>query len=263
MSENSFEEIYLVSDQIVSVPTEEIDELERKIGSLPVGYREFIHRCGGDGLLMDDITIWPPKTILSEVERERETLTFDKWIRAGSNGNSLVPQDFNDFWVFGHDGIGFTYCYFPRFPGTLFQIVAGGTPIRHERAFAEVDRFWNTNVKHPFPYFTPRDASRRRSRSVQSFGFHSTISQGKLAELIASYWSERELRSTSVQVPAQYEGGESNDTMLFVKEIGCAISISRDEKNYPGQIYGSFNSDPEYHGRVKKCLNFIEHRFSA
>jgi len=259
MSEYEFEEIYLVSDKIVSVPSEEIDALEREIGSLPLGYRKFLERCGADGSLMDDINIWPPNVVLSEVIRQRENIQFESCFRTVDDTQRLEEQDFDDVWVFGSDGIGFSYCYFPRHPGVLFQIVSGGTPICHQRAFAEVSTFWSRNVKHPFPYFTPSDRTARRSRSVQSYEFDSPVSQETLARFVANYWDERELPSICVKLPAQHEDGEANDRMLFVKGIGCAVSICRDEENYPGKIYGSFTSDPQHHNRVKKCVNSLRH----
>ena len=99
-----FEDIYLVSDKITPVRAGEINTLERRIGSLPRGYRQFMRRCGGDGRLFDEILVYPPRVILDEVSRYRDFMTSRR-LEDVRERRGLVELDFDDLWVFGSDAV--------------------------------------------------------------------------------------------------------------------------------------------------------------
>lgn len=252
------EPIYLVSNKTLPVAPAEIDALEHAIGSLPCGYREFLHRCGERGSLCDDITIYPPQAILESVEAKRQYMTFSHCVAATKDRKGLQKADFDDIWIFGGDGLGNNYCYFPQHPGSLFNLLHAGTRVvRHDRAFGEVSQFfYYGRIRHPFPFFTPRDD--RTTRSIRSFRLNTSLQTLEIAKFIEQYWQEQGENVKLVQMPPQQKGDDSNDVYVFVKCIGAAFNVCRDEQNHPGQVLGGVDSDKEHRFAARKCLNALE-----
>jgi predicted DNA-binding WGR domain protein len=258
-AENELEDIYLVSEKIFPIAEADIRKLERAIGSLPNGYRAFIHRCGGVGQLFDHINVWPPQAILDAVHRERENMTFSDSVPWVKDLKGLDEADFREIWVFATDSNGNNYCYFPRHRGTLFNIVHGGMEVvRHDPGFLKPSLLWcSGRVRHPFPYFTPIDLSVRWHRSLHSFNFQTFLRQKEVAQMIADYWKNQGMDVVLVELPAQHEGGEPGDMMVFVKSLGAAITVSRDDHNDPGKVFGNFESDKEQHFVARRCLKAL------
>ena len=128
---------------------------------------------------------------------------------------------------------------------------------RFDHAYLEVSRVWcDGRVRHPFPFFEPLDRSSKRF--LKSFSFESDIRESKLANLISSYWRKDQGEAIVVRLPPQHAAYESDDHEVFIQSIGGKISIGRDEKNYPGTIYGYFGSDKEHRSTMRKCMKAIE-----
>jgi hypothetical protein len=128
-------DIYLVSEHIAPVSSRSIDQLERAIGSLPLGYREFMNLCGCHGELCSEVRVWHPEVILAEVERARADQTLDSCTVYSYPGR-LTLEDFRGLWPFGSTVNGDRLVYLPRQPGVLFNIHRNADRIsRHPHAY--------------------------------------------------------------------------------------------------------------------------------
>lgn len=252
-----FEDIFLVSERISPVKSADIDAMESAIGSLPNGYREFVRRCGGDGELFDDIHVWPPNVILDNVSRFREYMDFSRCDYV-KDRKGLEECDFDDLWVIGSDGNGNKYCYFRRHEGTLFELMHGGDEIvRFDQAFLEVSRLWcDGRVRHPFPYFAPID--RKSKRFLRSFSFDTNLRQKDIAVIAADYWEQQGIDVIVVKMPPQNDDDDPDNHMIFIPSLGGKIDIGRDEKNYPGTVYGYLGCDKEHWTTMRKCNKALE-----
>lgn len=263
--EQHFNPIYLVHNEMSPVAPAKIDELERIIGSLPDGYREFMHRCGGYGALCDDIQIWPPELILEYVASEREYLTFQSCLRWESDTKGLTESDFDDLWVFGADGVGSHYSYFPKHEGTLFNLLHGGGVVRHDRAFCDIGDIWSRGIdalRHPFPFFSPRGLSNRRPRRIRglppTYSFSTNLNAADVAEIFRNYWFELGERVKFVEMPRDGDHDRTQYFNIFVKRLNIKASVVFDPTNHPGKVYGGFSGDYDHRVEFRKFFDTLK-----
>jgi hypothetical protein len=234
-------DIYLVSDRINPVNPRDVDKLERAIGSLPCDYRGFMTHCGREGELCDEIRVWDPRLILGNVEKERKYQTWEH-CTAYRDPGPLTPDDFRDLWPFGTTVNGDSLVYFPRHPGTLFNIRHGEDRIaRHPRAFSEA---WGLggSRSHPFPYFDPKGKHRRH----RSFQIETRRGTAWLARFAAAYWAGGGVHR--VRMP---RGSYGDTVMVFVRRIGGQIQFTYEPENDPDEVYGGTTFDRGFTREVK------------
>lgn len=225
--------IYLVSAKITPVPTRDVDRLEKAIGNLPHGYREFMARCGGAGELCDEIRVYPPKAILAEVDSARTWLTSDRYPQRLDS--CLEPEDWRNVWLVGSSVDGDRFIYFPQHPGMLFNIWRSADKIsEHPQAYRNVSRLTKGGTqRHPFPYFDP-EGKHRAGHSFDykplSYSFPTRLSTNQLAKLAAAYWKRDQ--PTCLRMPKK---GYGDAVYLFVQRLGGLFTFTRDEQNFPGE----------------------------
>lgn len=251
----AFEDVYMVSKKKDTVPTKEIDELEKAIGSLPRGYREFIQRYGG-GSFCDDIHFQAPRGIIAEVAERREYMTFDACVPWCKALKGLKKSDFDDIWVIGGDGCGHDYCYFPRHEGVLFILTHSGMEVvRLDRAFCCSSLFYyHARIRHPKPYFSPND----RTRFQESYNMSTRQRQANASELLRSFFDSLHMEFVMAEVPLNSGVRDEGNRILFVPEIEGMITINCEETSMHPEVFGDIEVNKRHRQIAKKCINVLK-----
>ena len=229
------ESIYLVSDKITPVSSRDVDRLEEAIGSLPVGYREFITRFGSQGELCEFMQIWSPEDIQTRAESECARIA-DDLVALRYKLSPLTRADLNSLWVFGRGNMS-TLIYAPRHEGILFNVAhrgaeKEGTLIRHKRGLADpAALFWWGQARHPFPFFVPRTKEIR----LKSFVFRSRKPTVEIAEEIGQHWQDGHGPVHRVRMPSC---SHEDSVYVFVKGIGGYITINRNSQRGRKSAFG-------------------------
>lgn len=246
-------DIYLVTDRINPVSTADVDRLEETIGSLPVGYREFMERCGADGELCSEIRVWNPQQIMKCVDEERENHTFDRYARF-SIPAEIEASDFDELWTFAATVDGDTLVYFPRLRGILFSIWHNADEIsRHDEAFTNISKLTSGGtVVHPFPYFDPEGPH----RSHKSFQVQTTDGTQNVADWIRDYWSARGMDPHCIRMPKE---SYSDAIYVFVQSLGAMISTVTDDDE---EVYGDVTFDSGHEQSIEEFVRALEAEFA-
>ena len=232
-------DIYLVSDRINSVDQREVEKLESQIGSLPLGYRDFMEHCGENGELCDELRVCSPTRILSDLNRSRELFTFEIAAAFG-DPEPLSKEDFGELYLFATTVDGDRILYFPRHQYALFNFPRTAHFVKHKTAFH--DAWMLGGGKHPFPYFNPTN----KSRLSRSFHLETRVGTTQLADFTTNYWSSGEVNS--VRMPADLYG---DSVYVFVKRIGGMITFTHEPENDSNLVFGATHFDQGFGKEVR------------
>ena len=59
-------------------------------------------------------------------------------------------------------------------------------------------------------------------------------------------------------MPPQSDDDAPENHMIFIPSLGGKVDIARDEKNYPGTVYGYLGCDKEHWTKMRKCCKAME-----
>lgn len=222
---NRLPETYLVTDEITPVDPKEIDALEAKLGSLPLGYREYLTRFGAVGRYNDNLYVNHPQHVQS-----LQSKGYD-WdlLAEGDEGSELTEDDFPSLLLFGGSEHGDRVIYCPRFAGALF--------VRYRNTRDEKLKFEGglldplqllipDQTDKAFRFFESGNEYGKPPRRGSGWGTYQTPwSVKKVAAYIIDYWGKAEVVKATMP-EAQY-GGEYY--YIFVKRVGGRIGVSNDD----------------------------------
>ena len=228
-------DLYVVSDKIVPVDPAEIDRLEQAIGSLPLGYREFMLRCGGSGTLCDSMTVWPPGLVERRTLEERSK-GLNTWVNPEVDPPFLTEEDLAGGWHFGEMWM-FRAIYCPRHRGSLF-IASNNLPVaivERPSAFLEplllIDRPIDAD-RFEFPFFEP-DGPHRNSVKFQ---LDTDREMGRLADWMETYWATSVGAVRRTRIPLKIPAD-----LVFIRRVGGMVAVAKTASGVGGFI--SFDAE--------------------
>lgn len=246
------EQTYLISEKITREDPREVDELERVLGHLPKGYREYIERFGSKGEYQQTLSIWTPDLILQFADRERAEWTYqtiaDFFPSDVEPDGFLTEQDCAEFYHFADACDGDYIIYLPRFPGALFilprhedeifKIDSGFEDpllvINHGR---DVDKTWIDGELQEdcFRYFQPKGAG----ISYHNVFLETTLGEAEICRLIGDYWNAPKF----ARIEEWTDRCGIRSHFVCIKEIGGKLGITLNSDQYIGITYDAEHKD--------------------
>lgn len=209
-----FDDVYLVSDKLATIPDEQLTLLEGRLGvPLPYGYRDFM-RTLGIGTYCDFIRVYEPERIWRGYRDARKIWSEHFFWDAGRDvltkeqvlSSFLFADSIDSDQLILCPGITDRLFVLPRHDSTIYRAPCGFTEPCEWRSRAGL-----VNEPPPFKVFEPwRDRA-----YVELFTATRTLEMREVAYRVLSRWRNALAREVE----------EDDMVLIFIKEIGGRAQV--------------------------------------
>lgn len=239
MARNMIQETYLVSDKITPVDDVEIDKLEKAMGALPPGYREYLQRFGQKGEYEGAFHVKPPQFVMNDVAADRESLLlyaslegegYADWADEDVMpwGATINRAEINQAFVLGGNDNGDQIAFTPSQPNSVFLFH------RHSEEVVEIEGGFLDPLLIAF-HGERTDCFRFFAPSPPEIGWHiidmaQIHPNDTIARWIQEYWGVDD--KFRIQMPEFGDGSDPPNCLVFVKSIGGMCTVVDSPHNH-------------------------------
>jgi hypothetical protein len=219
-----FDDIYLVTSKLETIPQEEIERLEKTLGMpLPKGYAEYMSRLGIGGYC-NLLRVYPPQRVLKEHESVRQR--WDEYYFWEEGEDVLTKEEVLKCIIFADTMDGDEIIAHPEIHDRLFILPRDDDAIYWIPGSFDAPLEWHGQgglvMREPeFRYFE----SWRHRAAREYFTAKEMFSITDLAPYFADFWVQFGKHVVRDRGEGAIEQAEEKVALLFVKEIGGRIQL--------------------------------------